>query len=89
MMSKADPWHQYEVPERRDIIRRTYRNAIADGDKNVYFIDGSKTYGEDGRFACTSDMLHPNDIGYRLMSERLYPVLRHALETRYGKRADV
>lgn len=89
MISKADPWHQYEMLERRDIIRRTYRNAIADGDKNVYFIDGSKTYGEDGRFACTSDMLHPNDIGYRLMSERLYPVLRHALETRYGKRADV
>lgn len=86
MMSKADDWNLFEVPERRDVIRQTYRNAIAAGDNNVYFIDGSETYGKVGRFACTSDMLHPNDIGYRLMSQRLYPVLREALEKKYGKK---
>ena len=89
MQSKADDDYKDEMMERRDIIRQTYRNAIANGDKNVYFIDGSETYGKIGRFACTIDMLHPNDIGFRLMSERLYPVLREALEKRYGKKLNV
>ena len=90
MLTKAnDYWHEYELLERRDIIRQTYENAVAAGDQNVYFVDNSDVFGAVGRFACTIDMLHPNDIGYRLMSERLYPVLKEALETRYGKKITI
>lgn len=89
MQSKADDQLKHEMMERRDIIRQTYRNALAAGDNHVYFIDGSETYGSAGRFACTIDMVHPNDIGFRLMSQRLYPLLKEALETKYGRKADV
>ena len=89
MQSKADDRPRHEMLERRDVIRQTYRNALAAGDNHVYFIDGSETYGSIGRFACTIDTLHPNDIGFRLMSQRLYPVLKEALEKKYGRKADV
>ena len=89
MQSLCDDSFKFEKMERRDIIRQTYRNAIAAGDENVYFIDGSETYGTVGRFACTIDMLHGNDIGNRLMSERLYPVLREVLAKRYGVRPSI
>ena len=75
--------------ERRDIIRQTTRMQLPPVTRTLYFVDNSDVFGAVGRFACTIDMLHPNDIGYRLMSERLYPVLKEALETRYGKKITI
>ena len=61
---------------RRSIIRRTYENACAAGDENVYFIDGST-------MLCTEalvDRCHPTDLGFMMMSDAIEPVLRDALE---------
>ena len=64
---------------RRDVIVRTYANALAAGDKNVYFVDGEHFFGAADRDLCTVDGCHPNDIGFLRMADTLEPVLRHIL----------
>lgn len=61
-------WWASDSPERRDIIEQTYKNAVASGDKNVYFVDG-KTFGTDPD--STVDGCHPNDIGFYLMAKTI------------------
>ena len=65
--------------ERRDVIKATYDNAIARGDKNVYIIYGTEHFGEVG-MDYTADGTHPTDLGYYLMAQRIAPVLKEALE---------
>lgn len=73
MMSRPD--FENNAPDsvkRRDVILRTYTNAIAQGDKNVYFIDGETLFGTFGRDMCTVDGCHPNDLGFFRMAEAVY-----------------
>lgn len=56
--------------ERRDIVEQTYRNALAAGDKNVYFIDGKALMSlceNNG----TVDNCHPTDLGFYSMARVL------------------
>ena len=65
MISVADGcFGKEEIIKRREIIRRTYENARADGDKNVYFLDGQRFYEEIGLRNATVDTCHPNDLGF-------------------------
>ncbi|MCI7643613.1 MAG: SGNH/GDSL hydrolase family protein [Lentisphaeria bacterium] len=83
IMTKCDIWHHtgYEInSRRREIIRRTYDNAVAAGDKNVYFIDGETLFGDVNRNECTVDTCHPNDLGFYRMFEHVLPTLRKALK---------
>lgn len=64
---------------RRDIIRQTYENALADGDDRVWFLDGSSFFGHEGRAECLVDGTHPNALGFMRMAQSLYPVLRESL----------
>lgn len=61
------------------VIRDTYDRAIAAGDENVYFVDGRHLF--DGEFydSCTSDGIHPNDLGFYRMAEKIGPVVAKAL----------
>lgn len=68
-----------EREARRDIIYKTYLNAIDRGDKNVYFIDGSKIFDECGDGA-TVEGCHPNDLGQAYIAKTLIPVLREIVE---------
>lgn len=68
--------------ERREIIRRTYLNALDSGDKNVYFIDGETFFGDTERKMCTVDDCHPNDIGFLRMADVITPILRDILADR-------
>ena len=55
---------------RIDIARATYNNAVAEGDKNVYFIPGyelAHLESDEG----TVDGTHPTDLGFYFMAERL------------------
>ncbi len=65
---------------RRDIIRKTYENAVAAGDKNVYFIDGHTLFGGKHWDSCTVDGTHPNDLGFYRMSQVIGKVLKKALK---------
>jgi len=66
--------------KRRAIIRRTYDNAVAAGDRHVYFIDGETFFGPTDRDLCTVDGCHPNDLGFLRMADVVTPVVKAALE---------
>lgn len=65
---------------RREIIRKTYTNAVNSADKNVYFVDGETFFGTVDRHSCTSDTTHPNDLGHYRMAQVLEPVIKGVLE---------
>ena len=66
--------------KRRALIEANYLRARAEGDENVYFVDGSKMFPEALRDDCTSDGCHPNDLGYHYMANAFEEVLRPILE---------
>jgi hypothetical protein len=65
--------------ERRRVILDTFDQAISAGDKNVWFIDGERMFGTEGRDACTVDGTHPNDLGFWRMAQYMLPTIRKAL----------
>lgn len=66
--------------ERRLVIKQTYDNAIANGDKNVYFVDGKDIFGDDFfRDCCTVDRNHPTDIGHMRLAIAIGNVLKEVL----------
>ena len=58
----------------RAMIMRTFQNALADGDKNVYFVDGASIFAGDEYDACTVDGTHPNDLGFYRFFKALQPI---------------
>ena len=77
MVSAADK--TLGKPARRDIIRKTYENALAAGDQHVYFVDGTQIYKVPGVDACTVDNAHPNDLGFWCMANAIEKPLRECL----------
>ncbi len=80
MMSAPNYENMPQADERRRIIRKTYENALASGDKNVYYIDGKDFFGDEQRQFCTTDTTHPNDYGFHKMAGVIEPVLKEILE---------
>ncbi len=68
--------------ERRAVIRATYENAVAAGDKYVWFIDGETLVEGPDRDLCFVDLTHPNDIGFERMANVIQPVIKEMLEAR-------
>ena len=71
----------YPTPDelvRRDIVKKTYENALAAGDKNVYFIDGT-TLLEECKNNGTVDGIHPTDYGFACMARKICPVIKEIL----------
>ena len=56
----------------RNVVYRTYRKAKAQGDNNVYFIDGKSYYGEADCNICAVDGCHSNDLGFYKMAKKIY-----------------
>lgn len=54
-----------------DVIWRTYQNALAAGDKKVAFIDGRTLFEGKFKHDCTVDGVHPNDMGFMFMAEKI------------------
>lgn len=74
ILSRPSPTLNGVEQERLAIIKRTYTDAVANGDGNVYFIDGPTLMeyaGNDG----TVDGCHPNDLGFYSMAKALTPCL--------------
>ncbi len=62
--------------KRRSIIENTYKNAIANGDNNVYFLDDQALTAlckDEG----TVDGCHPSDFGFDSMAKALEDVFIH------------
>ena len=79
MMSKCDFRDSRDHGARRAIIRKTYDNAVAAGDRHVWFVDGETLFGTEDRDACTVDGCHPNDLGFYRMYKTVLPVLNEAV----------
>jgi len=74
------PWANISDKEdsmkRRNIIKRTYDNAVSKGDKNVYFIDGMEIYDGIQRDLTSVDLCHPTDLGFYIMAQKVYSLIR-------------
>lgn len=64
---------------RREVILRTYHNAMAEGDRNVYFLDGSALMEGCGT-DWSVDLNHPNDLGFFYMARGLGDLLERILD---------
>jgi lysophospholipase L1-like esterase len=65
---------------RKEVIRKTYFNAISNEDKNVYYIDYSTLYKGFLGKSHTIDGCHPNDLGFYLMAKEIKPILSKILK---------
>lgn len=66
---------------RAKIIKKTYENAVKNGDKNVYFIS-SKQLTAICKNEGTVDNLHPNDYGFYSMAKAVERVLKEIIRNR-------
>ncbi len=80
MLSKTNPQRYVDGTERKAVIKATYEKGVADGDKNVYFVDGETLLPKDDLENCTVDGCHLNDYGFYHMAKNLYPLLKSILE---------
>jgi hypothetical protein len=62
-----------------DIIHKTYDYALANGDRNVYYIEGKTIFAGDYYHNCTKDGCHPNDLGFYRMATVIGPVVAASL----------
>lgn len=58
-----------DMHKRRDVIAASYERALAEGDKNVYFVDGKKYFSTFNFDGCSVDGTHPNDLGFYRMAQ--------------------
>ena len=68
-----------ESADRRKVIFDTYTYAVSNGDKNVYYIDGSSLFRCRDWDNCFIDTVHPNDLGFIKMADGIEPVLASVL----------
>ena len=48
-------------------------------DNNVYFIDGETLFDGEFKNSCTSDGVHPNDLGFYRMADKIGTVIAQVL----------
>ena len=61
--------------ERRDVIYKTYIDALNNGDKNVYFWDGTKGFAPYADYG-TVEGSHPNDMGFHGIAKSLSDLIK-------------
>jgi hypothetical protein len=82
MLSRPRPKNRNtgDVAARQAVVRETYENALARGDKNVYFIPGTDLIkdeiGDDWSVCGT----HPTDLGFFSMAEAIAPTLKKLID---------
>ncbi|MBQ8409786.1 MAG: hypothetical protein IJY39_13080 [Clostridia bacterium] len=75
MVTRPDFHFNQDCIGRRDIIMKSYLDARAAGDKNVYFIDGSAFFNGQIVSDLTLDNTHPNDEGFRRMADYIGDIM--------------
>lgn len=63
----------------RDFQKKMVKSRRKNGDKNIYFLDGSTVLGED-YYECTVDGAHPSDLGSYRIGEALLIEIRNILK---------
>ena len=63
----------------RAALKEAYTRLIADGVKNLHYLEGEHLLGDDGEAA--TDGSHPSDLGMMRMADALVPVVGPLVET--------
>jgi lysophospholipase L1-like esterase len=78
-----------ELVSRREERKRIQREEVvrqrSAGDLNVHFFDGALLLGEDPQ-DCTTDGVHPSDLGYDRIATTLRPVIAELLNAVFEQR---
>lgn len=61
---------------RRDVVRQSWKKARAQGDNNVYFIDGETVFRETDREICTVEGIHPNELGFYRIAKEIHEIYK-------------
>jgi hypothetical protein len=80
MVSRHTAHRSLNADRRREVIRASYEKAKANGDENVYFLDGDSFFPDEWRDACTVDTVHPNDLGFYFMACAIGDVIADILK---------
>ena len=80
MITKPDFLFNEDCISRRDIVMKSYLDARAAGDKNVYFIDGSAFFNGADISDLTLDRCHPNDEGFGRMAAYIGDVIAKVMD---------
>ena len=90
MITRPNYWTVLKEREntlrRRDVIMTSYLKARANGDKNIYFIDGMSFNIAPHQYEMYVDAVHPNDTGFVRMADGIGTVIRQILETEAEKK---
>ena len=79
MLSRPKIYLDESEQKRLAIIQTTYQNALAAGDRNVYFIQGSDLMAQTDNDG-TVDGTHPNDYGFHSMARVLGACIHKILD---------
>lgn len=79
MISRPQVVTKNNRDERFAVIKKTYDDAVAVGDRNVYLVHGASFFDGVGN-DYTVDGTHPTDLGFYRMAVGLEPLLRAILE---------
>ena len=63
----------------REVVKATYESAKANGDNNVYYVDGSSLIAGEDKIFYLNDNIHPNDMGFYKIAEGLEPLIKRLL----------
>ena len=59
---------------RHEIAKETYKKALENGDKNIYFFDGTTLRNDTDFDYGTTDNAHPNDVGFYKTATAIKPI---------------
>ncbi len=71
-LTKPDVRNDAVGKERKRVIYNTYMRARKNGDEQVYFLNGRSFFGDKDSELCTVDGIHPNDLGFYKMAQKIY-----------------
>ena len=78
MMPRPKMYLNEDEKKRREIIIKTYENALKSGDKNVYYVDNTDLIALCGNEG-TLEGLHPSDFGFNSMAKAIGDCLEKIL----------
>lgn len=79
IMSRPKYYLDNKEKQRKEIIKKTYSNAIQNGDKNVFLLD-NKLLMNLAKDNGTVDNCHPNDFGFYSISKALEKVIANIIK---------
>ena len=77
-----------ELRERLVKFQKDFVEKRSAYDKNIYFYDGNKVFGDTDIYEMTVDGIHPTDLGFYTIANVLTPVIKEILDKTYPEEAN-